>query len=224
MLSRAPTGFNRAAEKAPPHLWFGLSAVFHYLGPSFAVLLFPAVGVLGVAWFRIASAAAAFALVTKPWRTIARADGRTRLLLAGLGLCLAAMNTSFYLALDLLTVMTTGALLNIVTIAIALAGISIPHFTAALVLLGVGWNFLYIGGTTLLTETYRPEEKAKEQGANDQCIFIVMLVSSFSAGLTVTSVGWSLVNLLALPMILVVGGAIVWSMFHQRAEQRPAAP
>ena len=90
-------------------------------------------------------------------------------------------------------------------------------------LLGVGWNFLYIGGTTLLTETYRPEEKAKVQGANDQCIFIVMLVSSFSAGLTVTSVGWSLVNLLALPMIVVVGGAIVWFMFHVRAGQRAAA-
>ena len=64
------TGFSRMADKAPPHLWFGVSAVFHYLGPSFAVLLFPSVGVLGVAWLRIASAAAFFAPVTKPWRTI----------------------------------------------------------------------------------------------------------------------------------------------------------
>jgi inner membrane transporter RhtA len=52
---------NKAAEAVPPHVWFGISAVFHYLGPSFAVLLFPAVGVLGVAWFRIASAALVFA-------------------------------------------------------------------------------------------------------------------------------------------------------------------
>jgi MFS family permease len=122
-----------------------------------------------------------------------------------------------------LNVMLAGAAINLACIGIALAGITIAHFWWSLVLLGIGWNFLYTGGTTLLTETYRPEEKAKVQGANDQCIFIVMLVSSFSAGLTVTSVGWSLVNLLALPMILVVGGAIVWFMFHVRAQQRPAA-
>ncbi|MBS0533843.1 MAG: EamA family transporter [Proteobacteria bacterium] len=138
MLSRAPTGFNRAAEKAPPHLWFGLSAVFHYLGPSFAVLLFPAVGVFGVAWFRIASAAAAFALVTKPWRTIARADGRTRLLLAGLGLCLAAMNTSFYLALDRLPMSLVAAMEFVGTIAIALAGMRSWRNLLALALVMTG--------------------------------------------------------------------------------------
>ena len=91
----ARSGLNRAAEAVPPSAWFAVSAVFHYLGPSFAVLLFPSVGVLGVAWFRIASAALIFAPFTKPWRTIRNADGRTRLLLAGLGVCLAAMNTSF---------------------------------------------------------------------------------------------------------------------------------
>ena len=58
--------FSRAAEKVPPQAWFGVSAVFHYLGPSFAVLLFPLVGVLGVAWFRVASAALFFAPFTKP--------------------------------------------------------------------------------------------------------------------------------------------------------------
>jgi MFS family permease len=117
-----------------------------------------------------------------------------------------------------LTVMTTGALLNIVTIAIALAGISIPHFTAALVLLGIGWNFLYIGGTTLLTETYRPEERAKAQGTNDQAIFIMMLLSSFSSGVTVTNAGWAQVNLFALPLIAVVLIALVWFALHRRRE------
>ena len=114
--------------------------------------------------------------------------------------------------------MTTGALLNIVTIAIALAGISIPHFTLALVLLGVGWNFLYIGGTTLLTETYRPEERAKAQGTNDQAIFIMMLLSSFSSGVTVTNAGWAQVNLFALPLIAVVLIALVWFALHRRRE------
>jgi len=118
----------------------------------------------------------------------------------------------------LLPVMITGALLNIVTIAIALSGISIPHFTVALVLLGVGWNFLYIGGTTMLTTTYRPEERAKAQGTNDQAIFIMMLVSSFSSGVTVTNAGWNQVNLFALPLIAIVLIALVWFAMHQRRQ------
>ncbi|HYX66321.1 MAG TPA: MFS transporter [Burkholderiales bacterium] len=117
-----------------------------------------------------------------------------------------------------LKVMMTGALLNLVTIGIALAGISVAHFWWSLVLLGVGWNFLYIGGTTLLTETYRPEERAKAQGANDQAIFIMMLISSFSSGVTVTTAGWTRVNLLALPLIGVVVVALVWFAFHRRKQ------
>ncbi|HWA38684.1 MAG TPA: MFS transporter, partial [Burkholderiales bacterium] len=109
-----------------------------------------------------------------------------------------------------LPVLGLGVALNLVTVAIALAGITLAHFWWALVLLGVGWNFLYIGGTTLLTETYRPEELAKAQGANDQAIFIVMAVSSLSAGMTVTLGGWERVNLLALPLIAVIGIAIAW--------------
>ncbi|HUQ74876.1 MAG TPA: MFS transporter [Burkholderiales bacterium] len=119
-----------------------------------------------------------------------------------------------------LNVMLAGAAINLACIGIALGGITIAHFWWSLLLLGVGWNFLYTGGTTLLTETYRPEEKAKAQGANDQCIFIMMLVSSFSAGLTVTSAGWTRVNLLALPLIAIVAAALIWFMFHQRAADR----
>ena len=100
-MSRMPARsltFTKMAETVPPHAWFGVSAVFHYLGPSFAVLLFPAVGVLGVAWLRIASAALIFAPWTRPWRALREADTRTRLLVIGLGACLAVMNTAFYLA------------------------------------------------------------------------------------------------------------------------------
>jgi MFS family permease len=116
-----------------------------------------------------------------------------------------------------LPVMFAGALLNFAAIAIALSGISVPHFWGSLVLLGVGWNFLFIGGTALLTETYRPEEMAKAQGANDQVIFIMMAISSFTSGLTVTAAGWERVNLFALPMVAVVAIAIVWyGMTHHR--------
>jgi len=120
-----------------------------------------------------------------------------------------------------LKIMMAGVLLNFGTVAIALAGITVTHFWWALVVLGIGWNFLYIGGTTLLTETYRPEERAKAQGAMDQCIFIVMAVSSFSSGMTVTSVGWERVNLLALPLIAIVAIALTWFAIFRRT--RPVA-
>ena len=116
--------------------------------------------------------------------------------------------------------MFAGALLNFAAIGVALSGIAVTQFWVSLVLLGVGWNFLYIGGTALLTETYRPEEMAKAQGANDQVIFIMMAISSFTSGLTVTAAGWERVNLFALPMVAVVAIAIVWYGMTQRS--RPA--
>jgi inner membrane transporter RhtA len=138
-MARSQLTFTKAADLAPPQAWFAISAVFHYLGPSFAVLLFPSVGVLGVAWMRIAAAAAIFASWTAPWRTIARADGSTRRLLIGLGLCLAVMNTSFYLALDRLPMSLVAAIEFVGTIGVALYGLrSARNLTAlALAVLGV---------------------------------------------------------------------------------------
>src|ERR1700740_956733 len=71
----------RLADALPPQIWFCVSAVFHYLGPAFAVLLFDQVGVLGMAWLRIATAALVFAPLTRPWRVLARADRSDRQLL-----------------------------------------------------------------------------------------------------------------------------------------------
>jgi inner membrane transporter RhtA len=138
-MPRPSLTLTRIAHSAPPHVWFGVSAIFHYLGPSFAVLLFPAVGVLGVAWMRIASAAAIFAPWTRPWRTIREADPRTRFLLIGLGACLAIMNTSFYLALDRLPMSLVAAMEFVGTIGVALYGLrTARNFTAlALAVLGV---------------------------------------------------------------------------------------
>ena len=129
----------RTAEAVPPHAWFGVSAVFHYLGPSFAVLLFPAVGVLGVAWFRIASAALVFAPITRPWRTFQRATGRERALLLALGACLAVMNSAFYLALDRLPIALVAAIEFVGTIGIALWGLRTGrnYLAFALAILGV---------------------------------------------------------------------------------------
>jgi MFS family permease len=125
--------------------------------------------------------------------------------------------------LGLAPVMLAGVLLNFVSIGIALSGISVAQFWWALVLLGVGWNFLYLSGTTLLTQTYRPEERAKAQGANDQAIFAMMAVSSLASGLTVTSVGWERVNLLALPLVALMAAAVAWFALQERPGKAAAA-
>jgi inner membrane transporter RhtA len=120
---RIPRVIALRVEAAPPHLWFIISAIFHYLGPSFAVLLFQHVGVLGVAWFRITSAALVFALWTKPWKTFRSANRDVIILLLLLGACLALMNSVFYLAIDRLPLSLVAAIEFVGTIAIALFGL-----------------------------------------------------------------------------------------------------
>jgi len=122
-----------------------------------------------------------------------------------------------------LPVMFVGALLNLAAIGIALSGIGVAQFWWALVILGVGWNFLYIGGTTLLTQTYRPEERAKAQGTNEQAIFVTMAISSLTSGLTVTTAGWERLNLLALPLVAAIAVAILWFALRERAQRMAAA-
>lgn len=133
---------SRVAEAVPPHAWFGVSAVFHYLGPAFAVLLFPVVGVLGVAWFRIASAALIFAPVTRPWRTFRYATKRERVLLLALGGCLAVMNSAFYLALDRLPIALVAAIEFLGTIGVALWGLRTGRNFLALMLAMAGVTLL----------------------------------------------------------------------------------
>jgi MFS family permease len=113
-------------------------------------------------------------------------------------------------------VMLAGAALNIACIAIALAGVAVANFWWALVLLGVGWNFLYVGATTLLTETYRPEERAKAQGANETAIFVMMALSSFSSGMIVTNAGWEKVNYAATPLIAIVIVALLFLFIEMK--------
>jgi predicted MFS family arabinose efflux permease len=121
-----------------------------------------------------------------------------------------------------LPVMFAGALLNFVAIGIALSGIAVAQFWWSLVILGVGWNFLYISGTTLLTTTYRPEERARAQGTNEQAIFIMMAISSLTSGLTVTTGGWERVNLFALPLVATITVALVWYALRSRAQKAAA--
>jgi inner membrane transporter RhtA len=134
----------RLADRMPPHAFFLVSALFHYLGPSFAVLLFAHVGVLGVAWLRIASAAAVFAIWRRPWRSVVRGDSRSRMLVVALGTTLALMNSVFYLAIDRMPLATVAAIEFVPTIAIALIGVRSVRNIVALVV-AVAGVFLLIG-------------------------------------------------------------------------------
>ena len=109
-------------DRVPPHLYFVVSAVFHYLGPAFAVLLFVRVDVLGVAWLRIASAALVFAIWRRPWRAFARLDREGRRLLIAWGAVLAVMNACFYVAIDRLPLGTVAAIEFLPVIALAAIG------------------------------------------------------------------------------------------------------
>ncbi len=115
-----------------------------------------------------------------------------------------------------LPVMTVGALLNIVCVAVALSGVDLMQFLVALFALGVGWNFLYTGGSTLLTQNYRPEEKNRAQGMMDTCVFWTMALSSFSSGALITTQGWTWLNVGSLVPIALVLSALLWLGVQRR--------
>src|ERR1700732_4931791 len=126
--------------RIPPHMFFFVSAIFHYLGPAFAVLLFSSVPVLGVAWFRIATAAIIFALWRRPWRMFLRIPWAKRRTLLALGVVLALMNACFYLAIARLPLGTVGAIEFLGPITLAALGARTPRNIVALLLAaGGGW-------------------------------------------------------------------------------------
>jgi len=109
-----------------------------------------------------------------------------------------------------LPIMTVGVLLNLVCVAVALSGVELEQFLVALFTLGVGWNFLFVGGTTLLTSVYRPEEKNKTQGAMDFCVFTTMALTSFASGALVTTQGWTWLNIGSLLPLALIAIALAW--------------
>lgn len=131
-------GKRELAARVPPHLYFLVSAIFHYLGPSFAVLLFGSVSVLGVAWLRIATAAVVFAIWRRPWRVVRRWSWAQQRLLIALGSVLAVMNVTFYLAIDRLPLGTVGAIEFLGTVVLAAYGVRSRRNVGALVLAIVG--------------------------------------------------------------------------------------
>ena len=119
-----------------------------------------------------------------------------------------------------INVMLIGVALNVMCVAVALAGVEVMNFWLAMVLLGVGWNFMFVGGTTLITECHAPSERAKAQGANDQAIFITMAATSVSSGLLFTLQGWETMNRWAIPFLIVSAAADLWLAARRRKAPR----
>jgi MFS family permease len=115
-----------------------------------------------------------------------------------------------------LPIMGAGVALNLLCVGIALSGVTLPHFLIALLLLGVGWNFLFTGSTALALRAYRPQERDRAQAAINFCVFATMAVTSFASGALVTTQGWNWLNLGSLLPLALVGAALVW-LGRQRA-------
>src|SRR5882724_6706760 len=137
-MSSSPAISTRWADRVPPQGYFVVSAVFHYLGPAFAVLLFAHVAPLGVAWLRIASAAVIFALWRRPWRYFLTLPRNEQRVVIALGLVLAAMNSCFYEAIARLPLGTVGAIEFLGPIGLAAVGLRTPRNVAALIAAAIG--------------------------------------------------------------------------------------
>lgn len=116
-------------------------------------------------------------------------------------------------------IMFVGVALNFATVAVALSGVTVAHFWWALLLLGIGWNFLYIGGTALLTQTYRPAERARAQGISEVSTFMVMVLSSLTSGVLLEARGWTWLNYISAALVTLIGVALAWL-----AVQKPDRP
>ena len=117
-------------------------------------------------------------------------------------------------------VLWAGLGLNLLCVGFALSGVDLMHFGAALVALGMGWNFLFVGGTSLFTQTYRPEERTRAQASMDSCIYLTMTLTAFSSGALVTTGGWQAMNLGALLPLGVCALGLLWLALRLRAPQQ----
>src|SRR6266498_256832 len=209
------------ARPVPPEAFFICSAIFHYLGPAFAVLLFARVDVLGVAWLRIASAAVVFAFWKRPWRLFTELGAGERRIVVALGFVLAIMNVCFYLAIDRLPLATVGTIEFLGPIALAAFGVRTMRNLAALL--------LACGGVFLLTSVRISGEPIGYIFAFANCALFVLYIllghriaatggrggverlamAMLVASIVVTPIGLkSTLGALMDPMLLLAGGGI----------------
>ncbi|MGE4014282.1 MAG: MFS transporter, partial [Alphaproteobacteria bacterium] len=116
-------------------------------------------------------------------------------------------------------VMIAGCIILVICLFVAASGITLWHFAISSTLLGIGWNFAYVGATTLLTETYTVAERAKTQALNEGLIFVCTGLGVYVSGTLLTNVGWQSVQYFALPLVLLVMAGVFWIGFRK---PRPA--
>jgi hypothetical protein len=134
-----------------------------------------------------------------------------------LGMFLPSFATGFVIRrIGVLNVLWVGASLLFLAVAADLSGLGFWNFWSGLVLLGVGWNFLYVGGSTLLTEGYRPAKRSKIQGLNDFLIFGTVAASSFASGTLHSAFGWTAANYGVLPLVATTLAATLWLIGRRR--------
>lgn len=141
-----------------------------------------------------------------------------------LGMFLPSFFTGSLIArFGVLRIMLTGVLILAGHVLLTLTGTGFGSFASALILLGVGWNFLYIGGTTLLTTTYTAMERGRAQATNDMTIFAVGLACSFSAAALLQTFGWQMLNVLLLPWLGLAAVSLIWLGYKRRRSEAMAA-
>lgn len=209
------------AKRTPPQAYFIVSAVFHYLGPAFAVLLFARVNVLGVAWLRIATAALLFAVWRRPWRAYTRLESDGRRLLLAWGATLAVMNACFYVAIDRLPLGTVAAIEFLPVIALAALGVRTRRNAAALACavagvylvtgvqfagepLGVAFAFANAGlFAAYIVQAHRVSRLPELTGIDG------LAASMLIAALVITPIGgWAVVPVVSDPVALLAGAGV----------------
>jgi MFS family permease len=119
-------------------------------------------------------------------------------------------------------VVTVGFVLILASCVISLSGLTLWHFWSGLTLLGVGWNFSFIGATTMVTQCHRPNERTRVQSFNDFLVFGAMAIGSFSSGKLLASYGWAAVNEVVFPVVLIAGALLAWAMIRARPSAQAA--
>ncbi|TXH38498.1 MAG: EamA family transporter [Rhodospirillaceae bacterium] len=180
-----------AAIRVPPHVFFLVSAVFHYLGPACAVLLFAQIEPLGVAWLRITTAAVIFGSWCRPWRLMRRLQSRDLYIILALGCVLAAMNMCFYIAIDHLPLGTVGAIEFLGPVALAASGARHWRNIAALM--------FAIGGVYLLTDIRLAHDAIGYLFAFANCALFTLYIM---LGHRIAKAGGSSIDRLALAMLI----------------------
>ncbi|MFI9583374.1 EamA family transporter [Streptomyces sp. NPDC052236] len=196
-----PTPVQLPLGQAPPQAFFAVSAIFHYLGPAMAVLLFAHLNVLGVAWLRIAGAAVVFAVWRRPWRLMRGLTWDRLRILIGLGVVLAAMSTTFYLAVSRLPLSTVGAIEFLGIIVLAAIGVRTRRNVLALA--------LALGGVFALTDIRLVGEPLGFTFAFVNCVLFMLYVilghriaNTGPADTNANADGWSIVDQLGAAMLI----------------------